>query len=172
MYAAAAEKSSERSFSASTQTLNQLTARFRTATGWITQPIRSGSSTCERRQRKGCWAYLHRMGICSVPPPSHRHPSRQYHHATVVGENGFQALRNHPRLAGWYAEVCLRAVCAMRRCRRTMRSLCVHGIGISMTKSSTTMTALLYLGAGSPSASSCPKTGKCMCSERPEGMRT
>jgi len=36
MYAAAAEKSSERSFSASAQTLNQHTARFRAATGWIT----------------------------------------------------------------------------------------------------------------------------------------
>ena len=36
IYAAAAEKSSERSFSASAQTLNQHTARFRTAIGWIT----------------------------------------------------------------------------------------------------------------------------------------
>ena len=36
IYAAAAEKSSERSFSASAQTLNQHTARFRAAIGWIT----------------------------------------------------------------------------------------------------------------------------------------
>ena len=36
IYAAAAEKLSERSFSASAQTLNQHTARFRAAIGWIT----------------------------------------------------------------------------------------------------------------------------------------
>ena len=35
IYAAAAEKSSERLFSASAQTLNPRTARFRAATGWI-----------------------------------------------------------------------------------------------------------------------------------------